>query len=179
MKKVVIRSLKNKELMMENINRLTEDESIYDIFKLYDKYYMKDLSHTHGLNILLFEVVGDELFIDKLPISKYINIQNDNMMLARIILLSNFLSILEAEKVSIQGKIRKSESKMYKKQLKSNDIVIIDNIEYVESVNKNSKYEWNIDNFNVRQHIRHLKDGSKIIVKGYKKIVDKCRLSMV
>ena len=175
MKKVVIRSLKNKEFLMKNLDRLTTEESIYDIFKLYDKYYMKDLSHTHGLNILLFEVVNDELFIDKLPVSKYINIQNDDMMIARLILLSNFLSVLEADKILIQGKVRKNEPKTYRKQLQSNDTVIIDNIEYAESVNKNSKYEWNVGGFEVRQHIRHLKNGSKVIVKGYKKVVDKLK----
>ena len=77
---------------------------------------------------------------------------------------------LERAKVKIIGKKRKvanSES-VYNAP---DEVTYIGNKQYIESINKNKGYNWYVDLFQVRKHIRTLSSGKQIIVNSYNKII--------
>ena len=168
MRKVIINSLRDKNLFEETYSKLQNKET-YELFKLYPKYYLKDKAHTKGLDILLFEIINEELYIDRLHYSEYMTFSEK--LLPKIILITNFLMELERAKVKIIGKKRKvanSES-VYNAP---DEVTYIGNKQYIESINKNKGYNWYVDLFQVRKHIRTLSSGKQIIVNSYNKIVN-------
>lgn len=66
-----------------------------------------------------------------------------------------------------------SEIELLKREFKAvcKGYIEINNIVYAENVNRNKSYEWSMDSFEVRGHIRNYKNGKKVFVKSYRKEV--------
>ena len=133
----------------------------WNTLRLFDKYYLKNSAFTKGRNIVLVEFIEDVIKIDKISI--------EDLDEVRLGLIVEFICKLNEEKQHRIAQPRKQN--VLKVAVKSNNsgYIKINNVIYDTIVNKNKKYEWKVDKFEVRGHIRTLKSGKKIFIKSYKK----------
>ena len=159
MHKVEFSWIRNKDTFTNVLMNLWNYD--WNELRLFDRYYLKNSSFTKGRNIVLVEFVDDLLQIDKIPV--------EDLDEGRLALLVEFICKLNEEKQHRIAQPRKQNA--LKVAVKSNNsgYIKINNVIYDTIVNKNKKYEWKVDKFEVRGHIRTLKSGKKIFIKSYKK----------
>ena len=167
MNKVAFEIERNKELFDKTLTDLSAYD--WDNLRLFDKYYLKNKSFVKA-NIVLIEFVDDQLYVDKLPIQQLMQL-NTSQDMARLCVLVEFIMKLNESKIKKIGKKRICTKQSNIKNSVCKGDIEINNIIYAENINKNKGYEWFMDSFEVRGHIRGYKNGKKVFVKSYKKEV--------
>ena len=168
MNKVAFEIERNKELFDKTLAELSTYD--WENLRLFDRYYLKNKSFVKS-NIVLIEFVDDQLYVDKLPIQQLMQLKTSQDM-ARLCVLVEFIMKLNESKIKKVGKKRYLCAKQSKiKSSVCKGYIEINNIVYAENVNRNKSYEWSMDSFEVRGHIRTYKNGKKVFVKSYKKEV--------
>ena len=168
MNKVAFYIERNKEKFDEVVSNL----SSYDFseLRLFDRYYLKNKSFVKA-NIVLIEFVDYQLYVDKLPIQEILRMES-SQNIARVCVIVEFIMKLNEDKIVKVGKKRANEIPSSTAKSTTNSYIEINNVVYAEPINKNKGYNWQIDSFEVRGHIRKLKSGKKIFVKGYNKCIN-------
>lgn len=168
MNKVAFYIERNKEKFDEVVKSL----SSYDLseLRLFDRYYLKNKSFVKA-NIVLIEFVDDQLYVDKLPIQEILRMES-SQNIARVCVIVEFIMKLNEDKIVKVGKKRANEIPSSTAKSITNSYIEINNVVYAEPINKNKGYIWQIDSFEVRGHMRKLKSGKKIFVKGYNKCIN-------